>query len=249
MEYQKSSWSMVTRKGQGTTKCSLPYANWCSHPAMSCPAIYHCNVLTSVSQHNPSEVIIKHVSAGTAAMAATPAQGGIHYHCQHITNHTQYPQMWQISCWLLYFIFCLLECLHIASGDIRCISSTSCIWNSVEMNVLHEVIDKFCAVQLRIVLCTINSSPLSAVVRHVCAKYLQEKSSKLITEFATTTWPPWCLPSSLRGKILSSPWLLQTMWWRKGITSCKRNNSQIKLTIYSDCQIHSYPRSITVSRY
>ena len=94
---------MATRKGPP----NAPSHTQSSVPIMLVAAIniylsiYHCDVLTSVSQHNPSEVIIKHGSAGTAAMAATPAQGGIHYHCQHITNHTQYPQMWQISCRIL----------------------------------------------------------------------------------------------------------------------------------------------------
>ena len=85
---------------------------------LSCPAIYHCNVLTSVSQHDPSEVIIKHGSAGTAAMAATPAQGGIHYHCQHITNHTQYPQMWQISCCISSSVCWSVSTLHQVTSDV-----------------------------------------------------------------------------------------------------------------------------------
>ena len=81
-------------------------------------SIYHCDVLTSVSQHNPSEVIIKHGSAGTAAMAATPAQGGIHYHCQHITNHTQYPQMWQISCCISSSVCWSVSTLHQVTSDV-----------------------------------------------------------------------------------------------------------------------------------
>ena len=153
---------------------------------VSCPAIYHCDVLTSVSQHNPSEVIIKHGFAGTGC---TPARRGIHYHCQHITNHTQYSANVANKLLNLSSVCWSVSISHIASGDIWCKVCISVF--ETQLNVLLQVIDKFCAVQLRIVLCTINSSPLSAVVRHVCAKYLQEKSSKLITEFATTTWPPW----------------------------------------------------------
>ena len=184
----------------------------------------------SVSQLNPSEVIIKHGSAGTGC---TPARGGIHYHCQHITNHTQYSA--NVANKLLHFTLCLLECLHIAPGDIWCKFCISVF--ETQLNVLHQVIDKFCAVQLRIVLCTINSSPLSAVVRHVCAKYLQEKSSKLITEFATTTWPPWSaslLPprKDTQLSLASTDNVVEERHY-----FVQRNNSQITLTIHSDCQI------------
>ena len=111
MKYQKPSW------GYKEGPPNAPYQSSSSVPILlSCPAIYHCNVLTSVSQHDPSEVIIKHGSAGTAAMAATPAQGGIHYHCQHITNHTQYPQMWQISCRILPTL--CFSTLHPVTSDV-----------------------------------------------------------------------------------------------------------------------------------
>ena len=186
----------------------------------------------SVSQHNPSEVIIKHGSAGTAA---TPVRGGIHYHCQHITNHTQYSD--NVANKSLHFTLCLLES-RVSPHCIRCdIGCNFCIFVfETQLNVLHQVIDKFCAVQLRIVLCTINSSPLSAVVRHVCAKYLQEKSSKLITEFATTTWPPWSaslLPprKDTQLSLASTDNVVEERHY-----FVQRNNS-LTLTIHSDCQI------------
>ena len=86
---------------------------------LSCPAIYQCDVLMSVSQLNPSEVIIKHGSAGTGC---TPARGGIHYHCQHITNRItpNTPQMWQISCCILPSVCCSVSTLHLGTtSDLR----------------------------------------------------------------------------------------------------------------------------------